>query len=279
MSWLTFLAFLKVIVTGKQMSMVILGCGYVGQFVYRRAIAAGRSVFATSRGLHDSPPDYPDNAYRLFDLARPDTWENLPEEAESLWCFPAAPLELVQRFGERLLASHCRLVVLGSTSAYDLPNSAGDYPPPWFDETAPLDLTKPRVQGEEHLRKELGAIVLRVAGIYGPGRSPVDWIKTGRVSPSRKYVNLIHVEDLAAICLAALERGKPGEAYNVSDGIPRTWEEIYENVSEQLTSVASEAGIGQQPGKRISIGKLRESFGPIVRHHDLYAELVKIASQ
>ena len=89
--------------------------------------------------------------------------------------------------------------------SHDIP---AEYPPPWIDESAPIDLTKPRVQGEEYLRNEHGAIVLRVAGIYGPGRNPLDWIRQGRVGPSRKYVNLIHVEDLAAICLAALEKGE-----------------------------------------------------------------------
>ena len=92
-------------------------------------------------------------------------------------------------------------MVLGSTSAYDVADSA-EYPPPWIDESAPIDCSKARVQGEEFLRETRGAIVLRVAGIYGPGRSPYDWLKTGRVAVSRKYVNLIHVEDLAEACLA-----------------------------------------------------------------------------
>ena len=98
--------------------------------------------------------------------------------------------------------------MLGSTSAYDTGGSQ-EYPPPWIDETAPIDYTKPRVQGEEFLRTECGAIVLRVAGIYGPGRHPYDWITSGRVGLSDKYVNLIHVEDLAAICKAALQCGIP----------------------------------------------------------------------
>ena len=68
--------------------------------------------------------------------------------------------------------------------------------------------------------------MLRVTGIYGPGRNPLDWIRQGRIGPSRKYVNLIHVEDLAAICLAVLDRGYPSEAYNVSDGQAHTWKEI-----------------------------------------------------
>jgi nucleoside-diphosphate-sugar epimerase len=148
-----------------------------------------------------------------------------------------------------------------------------DYPPPWIDECAPVDLRKPRVQGEEFLRKEYGAIVLRVAGIYGPNRNPIDWLRTGRVGPSRKYVNLIHVEDLAAICLAALARGNPGEVYNVSDGIPRRWDEIYMIARDRWHVPAISEQSIQEAGKRIETRKLRERLGESLRHADLFTSI------
>lgn len=259
-------------------SLIILGSGYTARFLLPLASRQYAHVFAASRGPEKNLGHVTLDHRVRFDLTQHDTWKNIPTGTDLLWSFPAMPLDLLQKFAATLDLSSRRLVVLGSTSAYEVGGSR-EYPPPWIDETAPIDLTKPRVLGEEFLRTNCGAIVLRAAGIYGPGRNPIDWIRTGRVSPSRKYVNLIHVEDLAAICLAALEHGKPGEVYNISDGTPRTWKEIYENVSQYVISPAPVAGIGQQPGKRISTGKLRESFGPIVRHHDLYAELVKIDTQ
>ncbi len=122
------------------------------------------------------------------------------------------------------------------------------------------------MQGEEYLRKQHGAIVLRVAGIYGPGRNPLDWIRQGRVGPSRKYVNLIHVEDLAAICLLALEQGKPGEAYNVSDGQPHTWNEICVTAQQRWGVTAGAAKEDHSPGKRISNAKLRSELDYRFRH-------------
>jgi nucleoside-diphosphate-sugar epimerase len=171
-----------------------------------------------------------------------------------------------------------RLVVLGSTSAYDIPSQAGGYPPPYIDESAPIDLRKPRVQGEEYLRKEHGAIVLRVAGIYGPGRNPIEWIRSGRVGPTRKYVNLIHIEDLAAICMLALETGTPGEVYNVSDGTPRTWAEICLVAQTRWDVAVREGGNDNQPGKRIKTIALHEKLGATLRHPDLYAELEQLES-
>jgi nucleoside-diphosphate-sugar epimerase len=165
--------------------------------------------------------------------------------------------------------------VLGSTSAYDS-GIAHDYPPPWIDETAPLDLDKPRVKGEEFLRTQCGAIVLRVAGIYGPGRHPYQWIKSGRVGLSDKYVNLIHVEDLAAICLAALEHGVSGAIYNVSDGMPRTWREIGRGLDGGQLVEPQPAEQKQALGKRINTTKLRAMLQEArisMRHPDLFRAL------
>jgi nucleoside-diphosphate-sugar epimerase len=134
------------------------------------------------------------------------------------------------------------------------------------------------VQGEEYLRNKLGAIVLRVAGIYGPGRNPLDWIRSGRVSPSRRYVNLIHVEDLAAICLAAMEKGKPGETYNVSDGTPRTWNELCVTAQQRWGVAAAAVKEVGSSGKRISNAKLRADLGYVLKYPDLYEALAMIES-
>ena len=186
--------------------LVVLGSGYTGRVLHRTGTSEGWTVHATSRNPLNNLAGIPSEQRLRFDLEQPSTWLNIPVGADLIWCFPATPLEQVQAFARTLNAPPRRIVVLGITSAYDAPSQSTEYPPPWIDESASLDLTKPRVQGEEFLRTNCGAIVLRVAGIYGPGRNPIDWIRTGRVSPSRKYVNLIHVEDLATICLAGSAR-------------------------------------------------------------------------
>lgn len=258
-----------------QKTLIILGSGYTARFLVPLAARQYPTVLATSREPGKNLVHLAPDQRIQFNLAQPHTWAAIPDAADLLWCFPAIPLNFVQQFGESLRASPRRLVVLGSTSAYDTGDSQ-DYPPSWIDETAPIDLTKPRVQGEEFLRKECGAIVLRVAGIYGPDRNPLSWISSGRVTPSRKYVNLIHVEDLASTCLLALERGTPGEVYNVSDGTPHTWKEIGEFAQQRWGIVPSPSIADSEPGKRISTEKLTHHLGYQIHHHDLYAELTKI---
>jgi nucleoside-diphosphate-sugar epimerase len=91
-------------------------------------------------------------------------------------------------------------------------------------------------------------------------------------------VNLIHAEDLAAICLLALDKAKPGEAYNVSDGTPRTWNEIYATAQQQwgvATVAKKEDG---STGKRISSTKLQAALGYTLKHSDLFEALAMIES-
>jgi len=253
---------------------VILGSGYLARFMLFLTDFY-HNVLHTSRDPEHHLTWLPQTQRLRFDLNETDTWSHIPSDADLLWCFPASPLPAVQHFASHINAPSRPLVVLGSTSAYDA-GITHDYPPPWIDETAPLDLEKPRVQGEEFLRAECGAIVLRVAGIYGPDRHPYEWIKNGRVGLSDKYVNLIHVEDLAAICLAALAHGVSGTVYNVSDGMPRTWREIGRGLDGGQLPQPETAEQKQPLGKRINTTKLRAMLQKArisLRHPDLFRAL------
>ena len=258
--------------------IIILGAGYTGKHLADVLTIASHPFFATSREPDKNLPHVSVDCRLRFDLEEPSTWPNIPIGADLIWCFPATAFKQVRDFSRRPDGPPRRIVVLGSTSTYEVPDRANEYPPPWTDESASIDLTKQRVQGEEFLRKDCGAIVLRVAGIYGPERNPLDWIRQSRVGPSRKYVNLIHVEDLAAICLLALEKGKPGEAYNVSDGQPHTWNEICATAQRRWGVAATTAKADRSAGKRISTAKLRSELGYTLRHPDLYEALALIES-
>jgi len=213
--------------------VVILGSGYTGRYLAGALTEESRRFAATSREPDRNLAHFPSDQRIRFDLTHPETWPNVPQEVDLLWCFPAAP----------------------------------------------IDQVKPRVQGEEFLRMTCGAIVLRVAGIYGPGRNPLDWIRSGRVGPSRKYVNLIHVEDLAAICLAALEQGRSGEVYNVSDGTPRTWEEVCRKAHELWHVISLPRTSADDSGKRVDTGKLTKELGVRIQHPDLYRALEQLKDQ
>ena len=81
------------------------------------------------------------------------------------------------------------------------------------------------------------AVVLRFAGIYGPGRLIREKdVRAGEAlsGDPEQWLNLIHVEDGAAAVAAALERGRPGAVYNVCDDQPVRRRDFYTRMAELL---------------------------------------------
>lgn len=95
-----------------------------------------------------------------------------------------------------------------------------------------------RVDAERQLtelaiEKNIKLIILRVPGIYGKGRLPVERVKQREplvnINESR-ITNIIYVEDLARICIASIFLENNMEIINVSDGSPIKTTAYYEHV-------------------------------------------------
>jgi hypothetical protein len=141
--------------TTKQKTLVLLGSGYLARSMLPLTHFYDDVLHTSRDPIHHLAWVPPQQRLR-FDLTQPDTWSNIPSGTDLLWCFPAAPVDSVREFAADIKGSFRKLVVLGSTSAYDVGEST-HYPPPWIDESTSIDLSKPRVQGEELLRNEAKA--------------------------------------------------------------------------------------------------------------------------
>ncbi len=79
--------------------------------------------------------------------------------------------------------------------------------------------------------------VFRLAGIYGPGRSPLEKLRQGRarrvVKPGQVFCR-IHVEDLATVLAASMARPDPGAVYNVADDRPAPPQDVIAHAAELL---------------------------------------------
>lgn len=246
--------------------LVVLGGGYVGTRLFHRARAQGHTVLCTSRHpsrhLLDIPPEH-----RLtFDLTRPNTWNTLPDSLMIIWCFPACPIQLVRQFLASRPQQPHRLVVLGSTSAYP---SNGTTITEQHEPNTQLD----RVQGEEYLRTAAGAVILRLAGIYGPGRHVLDWIRKGKIRNTPRLVNLVHVDDVVDICLKALTVAPHGSTYVVSDGTARPWSDICSYAARRWHIPIPPLTQSRNPGKHIDNHKLLGELGHTFHFPDLYQAL------
>lgn len=107
----------------------------------------------------------------------------------------------------------------------------GDFGGAWIDETAPTrplnKRSEQRVQTEEAWRdyaaqRGLPLLVLRLAGIYGPGRSAFDKLRDGtarRIVKPGQVFNRIHVEDIGRITALAA-RARLSGTFNLADDEP-----------------------------------------------------------
>lgn len=117
------------------------------------------------------------------------------------------------------------------------------------------------------------AMVLRVAGIYGPGRGHLfqQYLRDeARLSgDGSRWLNMIHRDDVVGAAIAALARGEPGRLYNVADDEPVTQRDFFSwlahKLGKPLPPVASEAeSTPRKRGvthKRVANRRLREELG------------------
>ena len=122
------------------------------------------------------------------------------------------------------------------------------------------------------------AVVLRVAGIYGPGRGHLfqQFLRDeARISgDGSRLLNMIHRDDVVGAAMAALERGEPGRIYNVADDEPVSQLEFFRWLSEELHKplpafASAEESAGRKRGvtsKRVSNRRLREELGCGLRY-------------
>lgn len=123
--------------------------------------------------------------------------------------------------GARIIPRH--IVYISTSGVY------GDCAGARVDETRPRRPTTPRarrrVAAEDRLREfaaRNGVVlsILRAPGIYAPTRLPLERLKHGTpalLPEDDVHTNHIHADDLARAVVAALYRGRPNRAYNVSD--------------------------------------------------------------
>lgn len=282
-------------------SVLIVGCGYVGQRVARRLLDEGWEVSGVVRS-HRSAESLAELGVVpiVADLDDSSSKFGLPVANKVLFYFvpPSVAGDVDLRL-RNFLATACtadlptRIVYISTSGVY------GDCHGEWINESQPLNPTslraKRRADAESALydwSRETGcpAVTLRVPGIYGPGRLPLERIREGlpllREADS-PYTNRIHVDDLAATCVAAMTRGRPGNVYNVSDGQPSNMTDYFNQIADYVrlprppTVARDEADAALTPGirsfmdesKRLVNRRMREELGVRLRYPNLKAGL------
>ncbi len=202
-------------------NLLIFGAGYTGLAIAAEAIAGGMSVVVVSRGQAILPPG--------ATLAAFDNAADAIASAEAIVSTapPAGQADPVLAVWAQAIASGPAtwLGYLSTTGVY------GDRGGGWVDESTPVapgaERSRRRVSAEQQWVKAAHGRALdlfRLAGIYGPGRSALDEVRSGRarrvIKPGHAF-GRIHRDDIAAGVLAAMRHpGQGTRVLNFSDDLP-----------------------------------------------------------
>ena len=234
------------------MRVLIIGCGYVGLSLGRELVREGHEVWGMRRSQAAAAEMTSAGIKPLVaDITRPET---LPHPAVPYdWvvnCVSSSggdvdDYQQVYLEGTRHVlhwlaaAPPHQFVYTSSTSVY------GQIDGSLVSETSPVEPTaetaKVLVETEKILlaatrggapsrgsmrtaERPFPAVILRLAGIYGPGRGY--WLKQYLKGEAKiegrgeRFLNMIHRDDAVGAIIAALHHGEPGEIYNVVDDEP-----------------------------------------------------------
>jgi nucleoside-diphosphate-sugar epimerase len=236
------------------MRVLIMGCGYVGVALGAELVGRGHSVWGVRRSHHnDAALTRAGIVPLVADITVPKSLSGLsPSYDWIVHCVSssrggAAEYEEIYLRGTGYLlrwlssASPAKLVYTSSTSVYGQTNGSR------VDETSQTLPEAPTsrilVQTEELLLRAareagLPAVVLRVAGIYGPARAYwLDQVRSDQAKiegDGQRILNIIHRDDAVGAVIAALARGAPGRMYNVVDDEPVTQAALVQWLSTRL---------------------------------------------
>ena len=235
------------------MTTLIIGCGYLGQRVGMLISQSGERVHGTVRSQRRAALIAELGIEPVIaDVLKPDTLRELPVTERVFYCvgFDRAagiPMRSVyvnglQNVLDQLSRSVARFVYASSTGVYG--QTSGE----WVDEGSP---THPHhasgkycLEAEKSVRAwvesrggRAAAIVLRFAGLYGPGRVVRRaLVERGEPIPGdpEKLLNLVHIDDAARASVAALAAPRADSIYVISDDRPITRQEYYTCVASIL---------------------------------------------
>lgn len=249
----------------------IIGYGDIGQRTAKLWMAQHDTVSALVRSVERAQP-LTDLGITLVkgDLDDAASLAHLPLQNTLLFYFAPPPNNgaidpRLRRILVTITAENrpVKIVYISTSGVY------GDCQGAWVTEDTP---THPRSErGMRRLDAEMAlqdwqhntgipVVILRVPGIYGPGRLPIDRIKQGLPvvrEEEAPYSNRVHADDLARICVAAAldtHSGATAQIYNVSDGNPTSMTDYFNKTADLL-------GLPHPPAISMAEARMRLTSG------------------
>jgi nucleoside-diphosphate-sugar epimerase len=225
--------------------------------IARACAAAGWAVAGTTRS--GEPVDLPGIAVFPFDRDHP-----LPEAAlaGTTHVLSSVPPDADGDPVLALAGEQLRRLGLAWAGYLSTTGVYGDRGGGWVDEDSELRPTSDRARRRaaaeaDWLAGSLPVHVFRLAGIYGPGRSAVDSVRAGtaqRIVKPGQVFGRIHVDDIAQVVRASMERPRPGTIYNLADDDPAPPQDVILHACRLL---------GLEPPPEIAWEQARATLSPM----------------
>ncbi len=263
------------------MRILIVGCGYVGLSLGKELARQGHTVFGLRRSVLAEAEMKAAGITPLHaDITQPDSLKNLPRDFDWVVNCSASGGGGADDYRKVYLEGNSNLIswlagsplkkfiYTSSTSVYA--QNDGSVVTEISPAEPEADTARVLVETEKLLlTTAFPAVILRVAGIYGPARGHAfKQFLRGEAKiegDGSRWLNMIHRDDLNGVIIAALERGTPGEIYNAADDEPVTQLQFFEWLAAELKrplppKVVADAEVWRKRGvtnKRVSNAKLR----------------------
>ena len=281
--------------------IAIAGCGYIGKLLALQLLNKNIAVTGFVSSEHSLSECKNRNiACEIIDLDQPLDNLNFAGQRVIYLAPPPRTGKTDTRITNYLHAIENqppeKFVLISTTGVY------GDCNGAWVDESTPLrpnaERAFRRADAEQQVqqfcqRLGIALVILRVPGIYGPGRIPLARIKSGQPIVNKQdspFTNRIHADDLVTICKQALLDTDITGIYNVSDGHPGTMYDYFVGIAETMNLPAppaisladaqhqlSEGMLSYMAeSRRIDNHKLLKDFALVLQYPDLQAGLKNI---
>lgn len=243
--------------------VLVAGCGDVGARLAMRLRDAGDQVAALSRSGRGVPDGV---AWLRADLTDPSTLAGLPGGWDAVVFLPAPDrrdpasyralfVDGLRHLLDALATPPARLLYVSSTAVYG--EDAGE----WVDEDTPP--RPPAFNGALLLEGEAlaharvpGATVVRLTGLYGPGRDRMRRLAQAGEPGQARWSNRIHVDDAAAALAHVLGLACPATLYLASDDHPAREAELLAWLRGDAAPAFARGG---ESGRRVRNARLRAS--------------------
>jgi nucleoside-diphosphate-sugar epimerase len=265
------------------MRVLIVGCGYVGLPLGVELVRQGHTVFGLRRSAAaEAELKRVGITPLLADITQPESLKELPRDFD--WVVNCAASGGADNYRQIYLEGNRNLIAWLANSPpkkFLYTSSTSVFAQNDGSVVTEASATEPEAQTSKILvetekllinaamQTQFPALILRVAGIYGParGHSFKQFLRgEARIEgDGARWLNMIHRDDLIGVIIAALERGASGEIYNAADNEPVSQLKFFEWLAAELQRpmpprVIADAEMWRKRGvtnKRVSNAKLR----------------------